>query len=601
MGRIKIFENWTFQRPLPEPFAGETVKRGKKDSTEAVCLSVHNHMSRGKRATLHSATLRALLTVADLVNGEDIGAFGYEEGREIGPYYLEYMSDSHTAGTIHMLIYDPKDGLWRGLMKVGDSYSAFPKIGQAHTSGRQLLMLLSCASIVEGPLYDEEFSQAFFQFQRLKADGFSDINASMNLAFLLCDNLYRRIANADNLGNAGIPFMDNGIVNGNIPLIQQTKLKDYIPSVVKFGTFRVFWEKTKRVGRTIKDLKEKYKREIPLTAEESARIPQLPETYDVPEDVVKIAEAICQTPMRVFMMAGESGTGKTTSAKMIAQLLGLPYYSFTCGEATDEIDLVSSMIPNTGSQTVPTNVSIPRFRDMMMDPATALAQVTGVYEENAGPEYVFQKILKCLYEEGYQAGQREKDYVMVESSIVTGCRRPSVVEIQEPSVISKPGTLVKLNGLLDDGAAITLTNGEVVKRNPETVIILTTNMDYRGCKGFNESVLSRMRMILYAEPMSAENMMKRVVKKIPVKNQSQLKAMADTVCAIQKYCREEMVTGGVCGYREYEDWVWATQIEGDVCQAAWDTVVAKAAPGKEERQEIYKTQILTRFETAKAA
>ena len=58
--------------------------------------------------------------------------------------------------------------------------------------------------------------------------------------------------------------------------------------------------------------------------------------------------------------------------------------------------------------------------------------------------------------------------------------------------------------------------------------------------------------------------------------------MADTVCAIQKYCREEMVTGGVCGYREYEDWVWAAQIEGDVCRAARNTVVAKAAPEKEE-------------------
>ena len=77
--------------------------------------------------------------------------------------------------------------------------------------------------------------------------------------------------------------------------------------------------------------------------------------------------------------------------------------------------------------------------------------------------------------------------------------------------------------------------------------------------------------------------------------------MADTVCAIQKYCREEMVTGGVCGYREYEDWVWAAQIEGDVCRAARNTVVAKAAPEKETREEIYKTQILTRFQEKQAA
>ena len=156
--------------------------------------------------------------------------------------------------------------------------------------------------------------------------------------------------------------------------------------------------------------------------------------------------------------------------------------------------------------------------------------------------------------------------------------------------------MVKLNGLLDDGAAITLTNGEVVHRNPDTVIILTTNMDYRGCRGFNESVLSRMRMILYAEPLTAEEMVARVQKRVGNADHALLKKMAKAVCAIQKYCRNEMIAGGVCGYREYEDWVWAYLVQKDVCKAALHTVVAKASPNKEEREEIYKTQILTKFQ-----
>ena len=61
-------------------------------------------------------------------------------------------------------------------------------------------------------------------------------------------------------------------------------------------------------------------------------------------------EAVVHTPMRVFMAAGESGTGTTTNAKMVAQLLGMPYYFFTCGEGTNETDLVSAMIPNIGSK-----------------------------------------------------------------------------------------------------------------------------------------------------------------------------------------------------------------------------------------------------------
>lgn len=332
-----------------------------------------------------------------------------------------------------------------------------------------------------------------------------------------------------------------------------------------------------------------------LTEEERNLVPKLPENYDVPEEVSDILEAVLNTPMRVFMSAGESGTGKTTNARMVAQMLGLPYYSFTCGEGTDEVDLVSSMIPNIGGTKAVETAVFPTYEDMMMDPASALERVTGIYEEEIDKETAFQEILARIYQKGYQSGQGEKDYIMVESSIVTGCRRPSIIEIQEPSVITKPGTLVRLNGLLDDGASITLTSGEVVRRNPETVILLTTNMGYRGCKGFNEFVLSRMRMVLYSDPLTSEEMVYRIQKKITVLEPGMLKKMADAVCAIQKHCRTEMITGGVCGYREYEDWVWAYLVQKDVRKAALRTIVAKAAPEEEEREEIYKTQILTRF------
>lgn len=57
-----------------------------------------------------------------------------------------------------------------------------------------------------------------------------------------------------------------------------------------------------------------------------------------------------------------------------------------------------------------------------------------------------------------------------------------------------------------------------------------------------------------------------------------------------------MITGGVCGYREFEDWVWASLVQKDICATAKRTVVAKAVPEAEEREEIYKTQILTKFE-----
>lgn len=598
MGNTKLFETWTFNRPFPEPFAGEVVKAGKKTSVEPECISKHNHMTRGKRATLHAPTLRALIAVSEIMDGAVTGAFGLQnDNNTVKRYCMEYVRPGGTIRDTRILIYDPVNGRCKGMMKTGEVLSSMPVISDKGGSGKEILMLLSYASLQKGLLYDAEFSTAFERFSEEQKKGFPDPAKAMTQAFLLCDNLYRRIENSDSLGTDGIPFDNTCIALGNVPIITQARLESgyYAPTETSFGIFQLLKSSFRRTGRTIADLKDRYRRNFPLTEEEKNLIPRLPENFDVPEEVSDILEAVLNTPMRVFMSAGESGTGKTTNARMVAQLLGLPYYSFTCGEGTDEVDLVSSMIPNIGGKSAKETVPFPTYRDMLMDPASALERVTGTYGEEIDQETAFREILNCIYQKGYQGGQSEKDYVMVESSIVTGCRRPSIIELQEPSVITKPGTLVRLNGLLDDGASITLTSGEIVRRNPETVILLTTNMGYRGCKGFNESVLSRMRMILYSEPLTSEEMVYRIQKKVTVLEPGILKKMADVVCAIKKHCRTEMITGGVCGYREYEDWVWAYLVQKDVRKAALRTIVAKAAPEEEEREEIYKTQILTRF------
>lgn len=600
MAKTGLFEAWTFSRPLPHPFSDEITRRGSKHSTEESYLSTHNLANRARKATLHGPTLKGLMILAEIMDGDTKGALGIQkETEKIKWYCMETVKETGGTEERRVLVYEPLSGRVSAAMQSGSMYSNFPRLGEQGCSGKEIIMLAAYASTVKGgPLYNTEFDSAFAVLRSQKKQNFPDMNLSMQAAFICCDNLYRRLENRTILGNCGIPFHQDSISSGNIPLLVKARLNNgyYAPSKVEFGEFKLLKVQA-ALGNleTIGDLKGKYNRHFTLTEKEQQMIPTLPDFYQVPEEVLEVVNAVTNTPMRVFMSAGESGTGKTTNAKMIAQLLGLPYYFFTCGEGTDEVELVSSMIPNTGKKHAVSTSAMPTFQDMMMDPATALEQVCGIYEEGISQEEAFQKILSSLYQNGYQSGQSEKDYVMVESSIVTACRRPSVIEIQEPSVITKPGTLVKLNGLLDDGAAITLTDGEVVRRNPETIVLLTTNMGYRGCKAFNESVLSRMRMILYSEPLKAQDMVKRIRKKVPVMNQNTLEMMAETVCSLQKYLKTEMISGGVCGYREYEDWVWAYVVQQDICKAALRTIVAKAAPEEEDRREIYKTQILTKF------
>ena len=597
---IKIFESWTFNRMLPEPFASVAASRGRKDTTVGIFLSIHNHMARAKRATLHAPTLKALLAVSAILRGDEKGAFGVQaESGIVKRYCMEYVKPAGAGSEIRVGIYEPQAGLWNGIVRNGTVLSPYPQISETGISGKEIIMMFIFASIAdEGPLHDQEFSRAFTSLNEEIQLG--NAETATNWAMLCCDNLYRRISNRAALGTAGIPFDGDSIASGNVPLILSNQIEsgEYNPTETLYGEFQVLECRRREILKTIAELKEQYNRKFELTEQEKLLVPALPENYNVSEEAQEILEAVVQSPMRVFLSVGEAGTGKTTNAKIIAQLLGLPYYAFTCSEGTDEVDLVSSMVPNTEEKTVKVQLPMPTYRDVIMDPVSALERVCGTYESTISEEDAFRRLLSMFYENGFEKGKDEKKFVLVESCIVTGCRRPALVEIQEPSVITKPGTLVKLNGLLDEGASITLTNGEVVKRHPETVILITTNMGYRGCRGFNESVLSRMRMVHYLDPLDVEGMVKRVKTKVNFEDDFMLRKMADIVCKVQKYCKTEMVSGGVCGYREFEDWVWAYSIQKDALKSAKRTVVAKAAPEQEEREEIYSKLVLPAFREA---
>ena len=74
-----------------------------------------------------------------------------------------------------------------------------------------------------------------------------------------------------------------------------------------------------------------------------------------------------------------------------------------------------------------------------MDPASAVAELTGMYPENMESETAFREILEEIYQRGYNRAKGEKDFTKKESTIIQACRMPSVIEIQEVSMIEKQG------------------------------------------------------------------------------------------------------------------------------------------------------------------
>ena len=89
-----------------------------------------------------------------------------------------------------------------------------------------------------------------------------------------------------------------------------------------------------------------------------------------------------------------------------------------------------------------------------------------------------------IWPEQPQGGGQRFSYV--ETDFLRALKNGYVVEIQEPTTIVQPGVLVGLNSLLEQGGSITLPTGEIIRRHPDAVVVVTTNVSYEGCRGMNQ-------------------------------------------------------------------------------------------------------------------
>ena len=599
MSKTKLFESWTFRLQLPAPFDDPQYAGAKNHS-----FSQYNISSTAQKSTLHAPSLRALLAFVKLVSAsekgqstEGLGAIGHQ-----GSTFR--ISEYHSANKTDCVVFNPVTGKFNAAQVDDGTDTLKPyTVGPSNGSGTGLLFCLM-------PILhqDEEFQRNFQEFLTHYDSGWTDMDGAFNCALILCDNMYRRIESSKTLGSDGVKISIP--TTGNISAITQMSMDsgNYAPTGTTYGEFTIMQMGGTPTARTASFNREDFVGKYTLstrvlTDREKAMVPTLPDWYIIPKEVVRVCEhakitTTSSQPMRNFLFRGDAGTGKTMGAQAIAAGLNLPYTLMTCSANTEITDLVGQFIPDTsgfqGEQQY--EGELPKISDIIMHPPSVYKMLTGVYDEEKTEDDVLQKLIEIavgnLVEKEETPGQRIR---YVDTPLVEAIRYGYVCELQEPSCIANPGVLVGLNSLLDNCQVITLPTGERVKRHPDTVIIVTTNSDYSGCRDMNQSVISRMDLIYDMEAPDLNTMVKRVMNVTGFTDEQEATKMAIVVRDIAERCRQTMITDGSCGMREFKSWVLSTMVTKDPYESALSTIISSASADPDNRAELISSCLETQY------
>lgn len=609
---VSINNLFNYSRSLPVPFDTMTNKKVK----------VASMYGAKTESTLCGSVIKAVHAMCRCMNGTGEGAVGQiDTNKSVAEYKSSVGPDAY-----HLVVFDAVSG--SALASVYDKNTELIEQYVAHPSQRDGAAIFF--ALMPFLMSDAEFDETFQAYYDQFIAGYPDMAKATESMAILCDNAYRRIKDDTCPAHINITVDKSG----NLMRVSQGQLDSgsFVPTSVTAGEFTIFAKTGPAVIKKADVVVEHtdFVGKYPLTpgrtlsALELSLIPKLPEWYIIPPEVVDICKHAQKTTgrpmqMRNFLLRGPAGTGKTMGAKAIAAGLGLPYMKYTCSANTEIFDFTGMIFPETDAVSTGSpeldrereilksmggisyaNVAklmrLPDLDDMDYDPAGVYQALTGVENLAATVQDCLSVVLEKVTEKVQALSKRAENrqssgqnYTYVETDFVKALKHGYLVEVQEPSTIIQPGVLVGLNSLLEQEGSITLPTGEIIRRHPDTVVIVTTNVSYEGCRSMNQSVVDRMSLVKDIELPEPEVMVQRAMAVTGCADEYLVSQMVQVVNDMADYCRKNSITDGACGMRSLIDWVISAEISGDPYLSAKYTVISKATADEEDREALITT------------
>ena len=551
----------------------------------------------GGSAIMHDPTIKAILAYC---YGSMYGV-PVAMGKKDDLYFTEVQVDPMQR--VAVIYYAATKEIRAGIKKAGSSILSPYTIKRGEMDGSEIIL-----AMIKSFLENQDFSQHFnvvhnfcTTVEKEKFASTPDVDEALAA---ICDLTRKAIENDGlcvNVTQARVPVLPSDMSRYNPSLVIDGFSNDFSIFTRCPETTSSESAKSEENETFILDPNRKW------SEQEQALIPAIPDWYIMPEYVVSACKMVSAKklgrPVRNIMFRGEAGTGKTEAAKAMAAELHIPYVSLCCHPDMSITDFTGTILPKLDNTSPSSSVSsstfdmarMPSFLDIQMDPVYAYSMLTGEEKDDATEEEVLSLMLQRAAESPAPASSNGLSYEYSDSPLVKAIRNGWLCEIQEPAIIERAGVLTGLNSLLDTCQQVVLPTGEIVKRHPDCVLVVTTNTNYQGCKEINNSVISRMQFKKDTELPSNEELMERVSRITGFTDNKVLSEMIKVVQEMHTTCLENMITDGSCGVRELIDWVQAYSVLGDIIKSAECTIIPSATADPESQADLRTSCLFTHF------